>query len=319
MRLRAMQSSGVTGVVAPSVSGGGIELSRDKPAMGDSMARGMGSGGASRSKGSNVRTGRLLRRVILPAVGTILLAIAWEVAALVVGNGLLMPSVPHIVAAFATLLTGGTLWSPLWISMKDLGEGLGISFVLGVALGVALGRSSTLGQMFDPIVNFFNATPMVALLPVLIVWFGLDYRARVAYVVALTILTIVINVEAGIRACPLRLHEVGVVYRLSQWQSLRWIAIPSATPYVLAGIRIAIGRAVIGMIIAEMETKEVGLGGLLNLFGNSFEMGRLLGLVLVTSIVGVVLVGVLRMIEMRWFSWVSDTGSSGARRRVRQY
>lgn len=166
-----------------------------------------------------------------------------------------------------------------------------------------MGQFETVEVMLDPFVNFFNATPMVAMLPVIIIWFGIGFWARVLYVTALSVFSVLINPLAGIKNVQRGFVDVGRAFGLSRRQAIWKIFVPG--PYILAGTRIALGRGIIAMIIAEMEVRLAGLGGLVQEYGGAFQTSNLLAVVFATSVFGVFCVGGLKLIERKWFPWIA--------------
>ncbi|MHB1486123.1 MAG: ABC transporter permease [Acidimicrobiales bacterium] len=182
--------------------------------------------------------------------------------------------------------------------------------MVGIGLGLLLGRYRVLNEMFDPLVNLFNATPMVAILPLVIIWLGLGFNARILYIVLLSIWTVLINTSEGMANMPKAFGDLGRAFGLPERQIVWKIGVPSAMPYLVTGLRVAIGRAVIGMVIAEMQVNEVGTGGLVQSYGGAFEPARLLAVVLVLAIVGWALVSGLRVFTRWRYPWMAEIASS---------
>jgi ABC-type nitrate/sulfonate/bicarbonate transport system permease component len=162
-------------------------------------------------------------------------------------------AIPHVVTSASFLLAmGSTLWS--------VAEGLGIAVVLGTVIGLVMGRSQIGERMLRHYVNACNAMPMIVVLPLFSLWFGYSNAARLATVVFAAIFSIIVSVSDGAKALPLEYLEVGRSFRSRGMRMLFEIVLPSATPYFLAGLRLAAGRALIGAVVAEFFTAINGLG-----------------------------------------------------------
>ncbi|HLZ48397.1 MAG TPA: ABC transporter permease subunit [Candidatus Limnocylindria bacterium] len=186
-----------------------------------------------------------------------------------------------------------------------------VGLVVGIALGVLMGRYALVAKILFPYVNFFNATPLVVIIPLVIIWVGITAQARLLFVFLITLWPVLLNTAAGIRNVDRGYVDVGLAFGFTEGQLMRKISLPAAVPYILAGVRISAGLAIIGMIVSEMEISFVGLGFLLVSFGNSFETGKLLAVVIVTSALGVLNVTILKAVQRRWFPWIAGVAGAG--------
>ncbi len=222
-------------------------------------------------------------------------------------------STPTAVArSFVLILTQGVLLKAFLASAVDLVVGFGLALVIGISMGILMGRYRVVEELLDPYVSFFNATPLVALLPLVIIWLGISVWARMFFVFILSIWSVLVNTLEGIKNVNRGLMEVGMSFGLSEAQLVRAISVPGAIPYILAGVRVGMGKAIIGMIIGEMSIQLAGLGGLVQHYGDIFQTGRLLAVIMCTSLFGVVAVAILHLIQAQFFPWVAAT--SGERR-----
>jgi NitT/TauT family transport system permease protein len=224
-------------------------------------------------------------------------------------NPILFATPGAVGAAFVDMLRTGDLQAGFVMAAQDLIVGYVLAVISGVALGLFIGRNRLLEQILNPYINFMQATPLVALVPLIVIWFGIDFAARVAVVFTLAFWSVVINTATGVKTTPRLLIEVARVYHLSEAKIMREIALPAAVPHIFAGLRIALGKALIGMIIAEMEISIVGLGSLLSDYGNSFKTAYLLAGIFTASIVGVLSAVGLEIALARFFPWVAATSA----------
>src|SRR5437879_5210813 len=172
-----------------------------------------------------------------------------------------------VVEAFFKLLATGELLRQAAVSLGALAAGFGLSLVLGVGLGLAMGRSRLAEAIFEPHVNALYATPQVALTPLLMMWLGLGFAVKVAVVFLFAFFPILINTASGARNVSAAMVEVARAYLAQPAQILFKVICPAALPFIMAGVRIAIGRALVGMIVAGLFTASTGLGALLSLYG----------------------------------------------------
>lgn len=225
-------------------------------------------------------------------------------------NPILFATPTQVIAAFFDLIGNGQLVGAFGVACEDLILGYAIAVVLGLAIGILMGRSRIIEQTLNPYVNLMQATPAIALIPLMSIWFGIGLEARVAVVILLTVWTVIINTATGVKATPRNLIEVAHVYHLSERRLLREIVLPGAVPYIWAGLRIGLGKALIGMVVAEMEVEVVGLGGLITNYGAEFRTSYLLAAIMAASVVGVITAGLLGWSLSHFFPWVAATSAS---------
>ncbi|NNN19853.1 MAG: ABC transporter permease [Acidimicrobiaceae bacterium] len=240
--------------------------------------------------------------VVAPLVVVAIIATAWEIAASFV-SPVLIPKPQQVASDFMTLFRAGTAQAALSISIRELYIGLVIGLVAGILLGMLIGRYSMAEGILGPFINSANATPLNVLIPLLILWVGISSKARILFVVLITFFPVLLNTAGGLRNVSRGYVEVGRTMGLSERQLVRKVILPASVPYIFAGVRIGVALAVIGMIVGEMEVSNVGLGYLLNFYGEGFQTGRLLALVFLASLVGVFNVTVVRLIQRRFFKW----------------
>jgi ABC-type nitrate/sulfonate/bicarbonate transport system permease component len=208
-----------------------------------------------------------------------------------------------IGAAFWQLLASGELIKQLAGSMSALVVGFAASLILGVILGLLMGRSRVAEAIVEPHINALYATPQVALTPLLMMWFGLGFTVKVAVIFLFAFFPILINTAIGAKNVSASLVEVARAYLAPSYQILFKVICPAALPFVMAGVRIAIGRAVVGMIIAELFTAITGLGAMLSLYGNIFETAKMFVVIIVLALLGLGLIYATQALERRLANW----------------
>ena len=236
-------------------------------------------------------------------IGSLLIVLAiWEVYGRRVNKALFAPPTA-VLAAGIDMIGSGELWSYLRGSLQVLVIGFAFALLLGIPLGVAMARSRVIRFALDWYIDAFNSTPNVALVPLITLVFGLDVTAKVIVVFISSVFAIVVNTEQGVRNVDRRLLEVAQSFRSSERQLWGDVVIPSALPYIAAALRLAVGRALVGMVVAEFFTSITGLGYLIMRYNNSFQPDHLLVPVVVVMALGIVLTTITRGLERRIAPW----------------
>ncbi len=255
---------------------------------------------ASRGGRAARRRGRLRRA--LPAISVVVFLVIWQILGRNI-DPILLATPTAVAEAFADLITNGELLPAFLTAMGDLAVGYGAAIVVGITVGIFMGRSVTFERIINPYVNFFQATPLIALVPLVVIWFGVGFTARVVVTFVLAVWSIIINTATGVQQTPEALIDVGRIYKFNRRQTVMTIALPNAVPSIFAGLRIALGKALIGVIIAQMEISVVGLGGLVVDYGNAFKTSYLLAGIITASLVGVVAAVALELLRRLLFPW----------------
>ncbi len=208
-----------------------------------------------------------------------------------------------ILSAAAELIASGELLTGLLQSLVPFLIGMLISIVFGVIIGLAMGLSRIVEYAIDPYVNAFNAIPRIALVPLIILWFGLGPMAKTVIVISVAIFPVIINTFSGVREVRESLLDVGRAYTATHWQILWKIILPAALPFIMTGIRVAMGLGIIGMIVAEFFTALSGLGGIIVNYGNSFQTAKMFVAICTVGIMGVIASELVRLVERRLSKW----------------
>jgi NitT/TauT family transport system permease protein len=239
---------------------------------------------------------------LIRAVSVVLFLSLWELYGRRT-DPLLFTYPSAIAVAFWQLLKSGELISQSLVSLSALGAGFGASLVLGVSLGLIMGRSRIAEAIFQPHVNSLYAMPQVALTPLLMIWLGLGFGVKVAVVFLFAFFPILINTASGAKNVSASMVEVGRAYLASPRQITGKIVFPAALPFIMAGIRISIGRALVGMIVAELFTAITGLGAMLSLYGNIFETAKMFVVIMVLAALGFGLIHGAQWLEKQMARW----------------
>jgi ABC-type nitrate/sulfonate/bicarbonate transport system permease component len=178
-----------------------------------------------------------------------------------------------------------------------------LSILAGVLLGVVMGRFSIVEWAADIYVNALYSTPMVAVVPLIVLWFGFKVPAKVIIVFLFMVFPVLLNTYEGVKNVDRNLQEVARSFCSSESQLWRHLIIPSAVPFIVAGVRLAIGRGLVGMIVAEFYTSVTGLGYMIVRYANALETDKLFVPIVVVMILGVGLLSLAKWVEGRIAPW----------------
>jgi ABC-type nitrate/sulfonate/bicarbonate transport system permease component len=218
-------------------------------------------------------------------------------------NPILFTYPTAIAQAGVQVAADGSLTRALSQSLSVLCWGLALAIVVGIGLGLAIGRSRVVEALADVPISALYATPTVALVPVIVLWAGFGPPAKVVVVFLFSVFAIVINTARGVREVDPQLLEVARSYRASEPGLWKDVVLPSAMPYIITGVRLAVGRGLVGIVVAEFYTSIAGLGYLIVSYANTFQTAKVFVPVVILMGLGIVLTGALQMLEGRLAPW----------------
>jgi ABC-type nitrate/sulfonate/bicarbonate transport system permease component len=207
------------------------------------------------------------------------------------------------VAFYNLTFVTGELQHYMVESLLILFYGLGIAILVGVPLAILMARFKPVDWALDLPVNAMYATPMVALVPVLVLWFGIYMEAKVIVVFLFCVFPVLINTYQGVRECDKNMLEVARSFRSNEWRMWRDVLFPFALPYIAAGVRLAIGRGLVGVVIAEFYTTISGLGYMITRYAHIFDMDKTFVPIILLMFLGVSLTSGLKWLERRIAPW----------------
>ena len=233
----------------------------------------------------------------------VLILLLWELVGPLVSP--ILFSYPSKIAVAFYELTFVTGELPYYAveSLQVLFYGLALAILVGVPLAVLMARVRPVDWALDLPINALYATPMVALVPLLVLWFGIYMQAKVIVVFLFAVFPILINTYQGVRECDKNLLEVARSFRSPEWRMWQDVLLPFALPYIAAGIRLAIGRGLVGMVIAEFYTTISGLGYMITRYAHIFETDKTFVPVILLMFLGVSLTSGLKWVERRIAPW----------------
>jgi len=227
---------------------------------------------------------------------------AWELYGRSV-NPILFTYPTAVAGAFVELVSKGELQRFLVQSLEVFLYGLALAVAIGIPLGILLARSATLAAAVEPYLYAVYSTPAVAFIPLIVLWFGFRVPAKVVVVFLFMVFPILLNTHQVVKNLNQDLLEVARSFCSSERQLWRDLIIPASLPFILAGINLAIGRGLVGMVVAEFFTSVAGLGYMIVQYANAFETAKLFVPIVVLMALGVILIGLIKVIERKVAPW----------------
>jgi NitT/TauT family transport system permease protein len=241
---------------------------------------------------------------VLSVLGGLLL---WElVSRLLVANPLFLAAPSQILQAIYALTMSGEMQRHLAISAIEFAIGYVIASAIGIVLGFAMANSATAKRALQPWISGLYATPTIALAPLFILWLGIGIWSKVLVVIFLVLFPVTINTEAGLRTTSERLIEMLRSFGASSRQIFFKVSLPSAMPFILAGLKLGIGRGLIGVVVAELFGSRAGLGRLISQSADAFNMPELFAGVIVLAVAGIVMTAGFTWLEGKLVPWTRD-------------
>lgn len=243
-------------------------------------------------------------RFLLGIGGVLLLLVSWELASRFrVIDPAFAGQPSRIIEALIEVSKSGELWLNARITLSEFALGFSIAVIIGLTIGLIAGWLSSVGRVIDPFLMAFNSTPRSALIPILIVWFGLGFTSKVVLVFMSAIVPIVINTITGVRTADRQLLQVARSFGASPWSQAIYILLPGAIPHIFSGLRLGLNLALIGVIIAEMYVSVAGFGKMIIVYGSVLRINELLAYILTISAFGCALVVLVNAIEGILIPW----------------
>ncbi len=245
--------------------------------------------------------------VVLGVTGIVSMLAIWQILASTGAINPVVASSPARVAAeFGPLWASGQLTSALAASGTEFFIALAISLVLGIAFGLVMYASRVAEYALDPIVWFIYSAPIVTLYPLFIIWFGLGAPAAIATAVLLAFVPVAINTKAGLESTDRLLVRAARSFGASDVFVIRHVVVPYSIPLIMAGIRLAVGRVIIGVIVGEIFGANRGFGYLISYYGSSLKTTDVLVALCVLVLAGVVITQAVRILEEWCSRWRSQ-------------
>jgi ABC-type nitrate/sulfonate/bicarbonate transport system permease component len=210
-----------------------------------------------------------------------------------------------IAAAAVTMIGSGELWTYLWPSLVVLAIGLTLAATIGIATGLLLARFWVLDVAFGVYITFLYSTPSVALVPLIVLWAGFETTAKVVILFLFAFFPMTINTYQGVKNVDNKLIEVGRAFRCSEAQLWTNIVLPGALPFIVTGLRLAVGRGLIGMVLADLYTAISGIGYLIVRTASTYQVDKMFVPIVTLGLLGVTLTALLRLLEIKVAPWTA--------------
>lgn len=241
-------------------------------------------------------------RKLITTASLLIVLTLWEIFGRQVNP--LFGSYPSAIAIkLYELMANGRLPKAFMQSMQPFLAGFAIAAVLGIPIGMLLGRFRTLEAAFGIYVTAGNAMPLIAVTPLFMLWFGLGITVKIAIIATLSFFPICMSTWSGVKSIPKSLIEVGESFVGSKRDILQKIVLPASVPYIMAGIRLAIGKGIIALIVAEFFTALSGLGGIILTAANNFETAEMFAPIIVLLTFAVLLNSLVQWLEGKISPW----------------
>jgi NitT/TauT family transport system permease protein len=249
---------------------------------------------------------------ILGTVAVVVFLSLWELlgGVLQVVNPMFMSAPSLIAKAAVQLFESGEIWNDLRVSGLEFFWGYILSVVVAVPFGIAVGWYKRMSYIFDPFINAMNATPRVALLPLVIIWLGIGIISKVGIIFLGAVFPILINTRDGVKTTPYNLLNAARSFGASQWQIFRSVVLPSTVPFILTGLRLGVGRALIGVMVGELYAATAGIGFMITVAGATFQTDKVFVGVLIFATSGMIAMELLTKLEARFSKWRPKVGAA---------
>src|ERR671910_2438259 len=248
---------------------------------------------------------------ILGTAAVVVFLTTWEL----IGNTLqvinpMFMSAPSLVAKAAIqLFASGEIWNDLYVSGLEFFWGYFLSIIFAIPFGIAIGWYKRFAYVCDPFVNAMNATPRVALLPLVIIWLGIGILSKIGIIFLGAVFPMLINTRDGVKTTPLNLLTAARSFGASEWTLFKTVVLPSTIPFILTGLRLGLGRAIVGVMVGELYAATAGIGFMITVAGATFQTDKVFVGVLIFALTGMIGMEVLTRIERRFDKWRPKVGA----------
>src|ERR671910_3328567 len=249
---------------------------------------------------------------LLGIAGVVTFLVVWELVGNILQliNPMFMSAPSLIFTAAVNMFSSGEIYNDLCVSGIELFWGFLLSAVVAVPFGIMVGWYKRMAYIFDPFINAMNATPRVALLPLVIIWLGIGILSKVGIIFLGAVFPILINARDGVKTTPYNLLTAAKSFGASEWQIFRSVVLPSTVPFILTGLRLGVGRALIGVMVGELYAATAGIGFMITVAGATFQTDKVFVGVLIFAISGMIAMELLTRLEARFDKWRPKVGAA---------
>src|SRR5437867_5095957 len=248
---------------------------------------------------------------ILGGVSVALFLIIWELVGNVFQwiNPMFMSAPSLIFKAAIEMFRSGEIYHDLYISGIEFLGGYFLAAAVAIPFGIMVGWYKRMSYVFDPFINAMNATPRVALLPLVIIWLGIGILSKVGIIFLGAVFSILINTRDGFKTTPVHLLTAARSFGASEWLVFKTVVLPSTVLFILTGLRLAVGRALVGVMVGELYAATAGIGFMITVAGATFQTDKVFVGVLIFALTGMIGMELLTKLERRFDKWRPQVGS----------
>jgi NitT/TauT family transport system permease protein len=228
----------------------------------------------------------------------------WEILArLLLENELLIPPPSSVLRSFWRLAVSGQLNKHFAATLLEFTYGFATATIVGIVVGYLMGMHRWFDEVMDPWIATLYSIPIITVVPLIIIWFGIGMVSKVIVVFKITAVAIILNTAAGIKNLDPIWLELAKSLRLSRWETTYKIRFPGALPYIITGMRLGVGRALLGVIVAELMAANAGLGYLLRDASETWDSPKLFVTVTLLAVIGLVSFNLIKRLEQKIAPW----------------
>src|SRR5215467_10663671 len=251
-------------------------------------------------------------RKILGTIAVAIFLLVWELIGntFQLINPMFMSAPSLVLKAAIQLFASGEIWNDLYVSGIEFAWGYVLSIVVAIPFGIAIGWYKRFAYVCDPFVNAMNATPRVALLPLVIIWLGIGILSKIGIIFLGAVFPLLINTRDGVKTTPANLLTAARSFGASEWQIFKSVVLPSTVPFILTGLRLGVGRALVGVLVGELYAATAGIGFMITVAGATFQTDKVFVGVLIFALSGMISMELLTKLEQRFDRWRPKVGSN---------
>lgn len=248
---------------------------------------------------------------ILGGIAIAAFLITWELVGNVFQliNPMFMSAPSLIFKAAYEMFRSGEIYHDLYVSGIEFVGGYALAAIVGIPFGILTGWYKRMSYIFDPFVNAMNATPRVALLPLVIIWLGIGIMSKVGIIFLGAVFSILINTRDGVKTTPVNLLNAARSFGASEWMVFKTVVVPSTIPFILTGLRLAVGRALVGVLVGELYAATAGIGFMITVAGATFQTDKVFVGVGIFALSGMIGMELLTKVEKRFDRWRPQVGA----------
>jgi ABC-type nitrate/sulfonate/bicarbonate transport system permease component len=250
-------------------------------------------------------------KAILGSTSTVIFLLLWEAAGNTFQwiNPMFMSAPSLIFKAAVQLFASGEIYNDLYVSGVEFLGGYFLAVAVAIPMGIMVGWYKRMSYIFDPFINAMNATPRVALLPLVIIWLGIGILSKVGIIFLGAVFSILINTRDGVKTTPANLLTAARSFGASEWMVFKAVVLPSTIPFILTGLRLAVGRALVGVLVGELYAATAGIGFMITVAGATFQTDKVFVGVLIFALSGMISMELLTKLERRFDKWRPVVGA----------